>query len=221
MAVAVAIRENAKEEQMTDQRNMGDPAGRGGRPLTEEELVRKCGEGEVLFFGAEKFGDIVFIRSVQDGETMRFVSDRSGISDAERVAAYNLAERRFEQTGNTFIGVSVPEIRGPGASRSVAKARRRQEITDRMRHDWLRDIAQDAEDLLSSMFYDDPAYLKSDAHWYTTWEQIRKRVNDPAVQHLLMDLESDTTASVSAAADAVARAWLKDRGTAPLAMPAA
>lgn len=101
------------------------------------------------------------------------------------------------------------------------RAQRRQAITNRQRADFLRDIAQDGEDLLSSLHWDDPTYLVRDAQWYVTWEKIRERVSDLETLRLLGDLEGDTTGCVAAAVDALARAWLTERGSVPLTLPKA
>lgn len=101
------------------------------------------------------------------------------------------------------------------------RAQRRQAATNRQRADFLRDIAQDGEDLLSSLHWDDPTYLERDDQWYVTWEKIRDRVSDRETLRLLGDLESDTTGCVAAAVDALARAWLTERGSVPLTLPKA
>lgn len=107
------------------------------------------------------------------------------------------------------------------AMSSEERTQRRQAATNRQRANFLRNIAQDGEDLLSSLHWDDPTYLECDAQWYATWEKIRERVRDRETLRLLADLESDTTGCVSAAVDALARAWLTERGSVPLTLPKA
>ena len=77
----------------------------------------------------------------------------------------------------------------------------------------LGELREAAVSLLETAYQDDPDYMKADAEFY--------RVYEACTCGAASDIESAANWRVYTAAEAMARAWLRDRGTAPLAFPGA
>lgn len=78
-------------------------------------------------------------------------------------------------------------------------------------------LRQNALDLLTVGSHDDEDFIRTEHAFYVVWERLYDAV-PPEVRSLLGDLEEAMTAHVSAAEDAVARAWLRERGSVPVVM---
>lgn len=73
------------------------------------------------------------------------------------------------------------------------------------------EITDAALSLLETMYHDDPKYLAAAAAFH--------RVLERADRNVAGDIEEAANLRLYAAAEAMARAWLRDRGSAPLTMP--
>src|SRR3990167_10134698 len=79
----------------------------------------------------------------------------------------------------------------------------------------LETIKQEALHLLAQSHVDDPHYLEAEEDFYRVYEHVRKLV--PA--ELAQELEIAANGMEMEARGAIARAWLRDRGSVPLHVP--